>query len=211
MHILFVSPEVFPFAKTGGLADVLGILPQAIAKRGHTCSTILPFYRTVHQSGLKPKLVKEGVSLRSGDGSDAFDLYSVKRGSVTVYFIKKDEYYDREFLYGTPQGDYPDNAARFSFFSKAVLASAAHIGKIDILHLDDWQTGLIPLYLKLFHKQDPHLKAAKTLFSIHNLAYQGLFAKDVMPSINLPEELFTADALEFYGKISFMKAATLRM
>ncbi|MBU1006708.1 MAG: glycogen synthase GlgA [Candidatus Omnitrophica bacterium] len=200
MNILFVSSEVFPFAKTGGLADVLGALPEALAKRGHTCSVILPFYKSVKKGGFSPEHFKSEKD---------FELYLLKKGNVNVYFVKKDEYYDRDQLYGTPQGDYPDNASRFGFFAKAVISAIPHITGVDILHCNDWQSALIPLYIKLFHKEKPEFRNIKTVFTIHNMAYQGLFGREAMDILGLPGELFIPDSLEFYGKINFMKAGII--
>ncbi|MFH1854022.1 MAG: glycogen synthase GlgA [Candidatus Omnitrophota bacterium] len=200
MNILFISSEVIPFAKTGGLADVMGALPEALAKRGHTSSVILPLYKCVKKNGFAPELFKE---------ANGFNLYFLKHGSVKVYFIEKDEYYDRDQLYGTPQGDYPDNASRFGFFAKAVIESVNYIGRQDILHCNDWQSALIPLYIKLFHKEKPEFSKTKILFTIHNMAYQGLFGKEVMPGLGLDEGLFTPEGLEFYGKLNFMKAGII--
>ncbi|MDP8230848.1 MAG: glycogen synthase GlgA [Candidatus Gorgyraea atricola] len=196
MNILFVSSEVFPFAKTGGLADVAAALPVALFKKGHTCSIILPFYKCVKESGFTPELFKK---------EKGFELYFLNHEGVNVYFIKKDEYFDRDQLYGTPQGDYPDNALRFGFFAKSVIASIPHIGKIDILHCNDWQSALIPLYIRLFHKE----LIVKILFTIHNMAYQGLFNREVMRVLGLPKNLFTMNRLEFWGRLNFMKAGII--
>ena len=200
MNILFVSSEVVPFAKTGGLADVMGALPEALAKRGHASSVILPLYRCVKKGGFAPELFKE---------LDGFNLRFLRHGNVNVYFVEKDEYYDRDQLYGTPQGDYPDNASRFGFFAKAVIESISHIGRQDILHCNDWQSVLIPLYIKLFHKEKPEFNKTKILFTIHNMAYQGLFGKEAMAELGLGEELFMPERLEFYGKLNFMKAGII--
>jgi len=200
VNILFVSSEVFPFAKTGGLADVAGALPQALSKRGHGCNIILPLYKSVKENGFSPELLK-----REKD----FNLYFLKHGSIGVYFIEKDEYYNRDQLYGTPQGDYPDNALRFGFFAKAVIASIAHIGKVDILHCNDWQSALIPLYVRLFHKEESGFKSTKIIFTIHNMAYQGLFGREVMDELGIPRKLFTLDRLEFWGRLNFMKAGII--
>lgn len=199
MNILFVSSEVFPFAKTGGLADVIGSLPEALSKRGHNCSIILPFYRCVREKGFSAELFKK----------DFFNLYRLRHNSVTVYFVEKDEYYDREQLYGTPKGDYPDNALRFGFFANAVIDSIPSIGKLDIIHCNDWQSALIPLYIKLFHKEEPYLKSARLIFTIHNMAYQGLFDKIFMKPLGLPNRLFNYKQLEFYKRFSFMKAGII--
>ena len=200
MNILFVSSEVVPFAKTGGLADVIGALPGVLSKRGHACSVILPFYKRVKENGFNPKLFKEEKDFR---------FYFLERGNVSIYFIERDEYYNRDQLYGTPQGDHPDNALRFGFFAKAVVALIPHIGRQDVIHCNDWQTGLVPLYIKLFHNKDPLFSNTKTLFTIHNMAYQGLFGREYMKKLDIPGKLFNRHGLEFYGKMSFLKAGII--
>ncbi|MBU4343707.1 MAG: glycogen synthase GlgA [Candidatus Omnitrophica bacterium] len=200
MNILFVSSEVVPFAKTGGLADVIGALPEALSKRGHTCSVILPLYKCVKENGFDPALFKEEKD---------FKFYFLKHGNVNIYFIESDEYYNRDQLYGIPQGDYPDNALRFGFFAKAIVALIPHIGRQDIIHCNDWQTGLVPLYIRLFHKKDSLFSDTKTLFTIHNMAYQGLFGREYMRRLNIPGKLFNMHGLEFYGRMSFLKAGII--
>jgi len=206
MNILFISPEVFPFAKTGGLADVAGALPEAIAKKDHKASVIMPYYGLVKKNGFKPALFKKNIPLRINNREEFFSLLLLKHNGVDAYFIEKNEYYDREFLYGTPQGDYQDNAFRFGFYAKAILASLPYIGRQDVLHCNDWQSGLAPLYIRAHHKNDPMLNGTKILFTIHNMAYQGLFIKDVAPYLDIPWNLFTQAGVEFWDKLSFMKA-----
>ena len=209
MNILFASSEVFPFAKTGGLADVLAALPRALSKRAHKCRIILPFYKCVRENGFTPEVFQKGITFKIGAKEEQFSLYLLKHNGIDVYFVYKDEYFEREYLYGTPRGDYPDNALRFGFFAKAVIASLPYIGKQDILHCNDWQCGLIPLYIKLLHGRDPEFINIKILFSIHNLAYQGTFERGFMGPLGIPESLFIPDMLEFYGKLNFMKAGIL--
>ena len=209
MNILLISSEVFPFAKTGGLADVAGALPEALAKKGHKASVILPCYQLVKKNGFKPALFKKNISLRMNNREEVFNLLLVKNNGVDVYFIEKNEYYDREFLYGTPQGDYQDNAFRFAFYAKAILASIPHIGKQDIYHCNDWQSGLVPLYIKTHHQDDPMFNKAKILFTVHNMAYQGLFPKDVVPYLDISWDLFTPSGVEFWDKLSFMKTGII--
>jgi starch synthase len=209
MNILLISPEVFPFAKTGGLADVAGALPEALAKKGHKASVILPYYQLVKKNGFKPVLFKKNISLKINNREEVFNLLLVKNNGVDVYFIEKNEYYDREFLYGTPQGDYQDNAFRFAFYAKAILASIPYIGKQDVYHCNDWQSGLVPLYIKTHHQGDPMFNKAKVLFTIHNMAYQGLFPKDVVPYLDISWDLFTPSGVEFWDKLSFMKTGII--
>jgi starch synthase len=167
---------------------------------------MLPYYQLVKKNGFKPTLFKKNISLRINNREESFNLFLMKNNGVDVYFIEKNEYYDREFLYGTPQGDYQDNAFRFAFYAKAILASIKHIGKQDIYHCNDWQSGLLPLYIKTHHRDDPMFNKAKILFTIHNMAYQGLFQKDVVPYLDISWDLFTQDGVEFWDKLSFMKA-----
>ncbi|MDO8602733.1 MAG: glycogen synthase GlgA [Candidatus Omnitrophota bacterium] len=209
MNILFISPEVFPFAKTGGLADVVGALPEAIVKKGHKTSTIMPFYQLVKKNGFKPVMFKKNISLKINNREELFNLLLLKHNGVDVYFIEKNEYYDREFLYGTPKGDYQDNAFRFGFYAKAILASIPYIGRQDIFHCNDWQSGLVPLYIKTHYKDDPLFNNVKVLFTIHNMAYQGLFIKDVVPYLDISWDLFNQDKIEFWDKISFMKTGVV--
>lgn len=206
MKIIFVSSEVVPFAKTGGLADVSGTLPAVLAKLKCQLSVVTPFYKLVRKNGFSPELFKSNVKFKMAGKEVDFDLRCLRQDGVNFYFIDKKELYDREALYNTPQGDYEDNALRFGFFAAAVRASINHIGSPDILHCNDWQTALLPLYLKLNY---PTHGDIKTLFTIHNMAYQGLFEKEAMPLLGLPAELFHPDKLEFYGKISFMKSGII--
>ncbi len=210
LKILLASSEVAPFAKTGGLADVAGSLPSALQEMDCEVSVFLPFYRHTKTQDLNIKLVKRGLKAELGHWDFDFSLFHTKREGVDFYFIDKEEYYDRDFLYGTPQGDYPDNAKRFAFFANAVLTGAQAINfKPDIIHCNDWQSALIPFYIKYKFQNSDFLKHAKTLFTVHNLAYQGLFEKDIMPELGIGYEFFTPDTLEFWDKFSFMKAGIL--
>ena len=209
MNILFASSEVFPFAKTGGLADVLGALPDALSKRGHKCSVILPFYKCVKEKKFSPEIFKKDIPLKINNENKPFGLYFLKHGNSDVYFVDRDEYYNRDHLYNTPQGDYPDNALRFGFFAKAIVASIPYIGKQDILHCNDWQTALTPLYIRLFHKKETEFRSLKTLFTIHNMAYQGLFGREFMHQLGIPASLFNLHGMEFYGRMNLMKAGLI--
>ena len=170
MKIVFVSSEVDPFAKTGGLADVSAALPAALAKLKCKVSVIMPFYKLVRKNGFSPQSVESDMSFKLANKDARFNLLHLKREGVDFYFVEKEKLYNREALYNTSRGDYEDNALRFAFFSRAVLASLSHIGRPDILHCNDWQSALIPLYLKLLYKDVPELRDIKTLFTIHNMA-----------------------------------------
>jgi starch synthase len=205
---LLVSSEVAPFSKTGGLADVSGSLPGALKNLGCDIRVTTPLYKMVRESGcaaekiLKGLKVKVGESFKKGDVSE-----SVLNGQVKTYLVEKDQYYNRKYLYGTTKGDYSDNAARFIFFSLMVFELCKEIGfKPDVIHCNDWQSGLIPAYLRTVYRNDPFFKHTAVLFTIHNLAYQGNFTEEELALTGLPPETFTPEGIEFWGKVSFLKA-----
>jgi starch synthase len=207
MKILFAASEVAPFAKTGGLADVAGSLPPAIASLGHEVRVIMPYYRQVgmHTSNLKQVAT---VSVPLGTWAERCDVLEGRMGrDIVVYFIKKDIYYDRPELYRTARTDYPDNAERFIFFSRAIPELCRALDyRPDILHCNDWQTALIPLYLKTLYRGTETLQRTKTVFTVHNLGYQGIFWHWDMRLTGLGWDVFTPGGIEFWGKINFLKA-----
>ncbi len=209
MKIAFVSSEVVPFAKTGGLADVAGSLPIALKQQGHEVCVFMPRYKCVDKRKFGLETVTKRVRLRLGKATKEFNLYkTVLPGSdVPVYFIDKDSYFNREGLYLTQGQDFSDNAQRFHYFSLAVLESLKVLGwPVDILHCNDWQTGMIPLYLKTVLAEDPFFRQTTSVYTIHNLAYQGLFNQEILSELGLPDHLFHPDYLEFWGKVNFSKA-----
>ncbi|MFH1875702.1 MAG: glycogen/starch synthase [Candidatus Omnitrophota bacterium] len=188
MKVALCSSEVFPFAKTGGLADVTGALPAALAKEKVQVKVFMPLYKNI-----KPQKMFADYGL-------------TKQGTVDFYFVKNDNYFSRDALYGTPQGDYPDNLERFSFFSKQVLEILKKIKfSPDVLHANDWQAALINIYAKTIYKKDPFFKNSRCALTIHNLAYQGLFEKEKYPLLGLSWDYFNMHQLEFYGKINLLK------
>jgi starch synthase len=198
MKVLFCSSEVFPFAKTGGLADVSGTLPQALEKQGCLIKVALPKYRCI----------KENVNL--GQQTSGNRNMAKMGQDIDVYFVENDHYFGREQLYGTKTGDYPDNLERFAFFCKQTLLLLKEKGfSPQIIHCNDWQTALIPIYLKTIFKDDPFFKHVKTIFTIHNLAYQGIFEKCKFVQTGLDWQFFNMHALEFYGKVNLLKGALL--
>ena len=210
LKILIISPEVTPFAKTGGLADVCGALPKALRKLGCDVRVILPLYKCVTEKGHKLEKIKSNISHKLLGNLPSFDLYESKESGFITYFIDYKKYFDREELYGTSESDYSDNAYRFSFFSKAALAAIKAIDfKCNIIHCNDWQSALVPFYLRYKLDTDNFYKDVKTLFTIHNLAYQGQFPKSVIKDIDIPAKFFNMHALEFYDKVSFMKSGIL--
>ena len=208
--ILIASSEVFPFAKTGGLADVTGSLPKALSALGCDVRVIMPLYRSVTDKDFHLEKEKVNVELPVKDRMHSFDIYSSKEGGITTYFVRNKKYFSRAYLYGTPNGDYQDNAFRFSFFSKAVLGACKALDfQPDVIHSNDWQTALVPFYLKFALEGDSFYEKIKTLFTIHNMAYQGLFSRKVMKKIGISEKFFNMDDLEFYGKLNFLKSGIL--
>jgi starch synthase len=203
MEILFVASEVAPWSKTGGLGDVAGALPRALAARGHDVTVVSPRYGSVDAAAYGFVPLERALSVRGEPAS----LW-VKRGRPDVVLVDNARFFGgRRGLYGEAGHDYPDNAERFAFLSRAALALPAALGlRPRIVHANDWQTGLCPWLLRHEHAHDPALAGARTVFTIHNLAYQGLFPKQVLPFVGLPWDVFRFDAMEFHDRVSFMKA-----
>ncbi|MEK6571928.1 MAG: glycogen/starch synthase, partial [Bacteroidota bacterium] len=184
LNILFVSSEVEPFAKTGGLADVSGALPQAIKDLGHEIRIIMPKYRSVGQRKLRLhevlrlKKIEVPIGQEVEKGSVKSCILTNTRAKIQVYFLDNESLFDRSGLYGNSDShkDYADNDKRFIFFCRGVLETLKRLGwQPDIIHCNDWQTGLIPAYLKTLYRSDPFFARVKTIFTVHNMAYQGSF------------------------------------
>lgn len=197
MKIFFVASEALPYAKTGGLGDVTGSLPTALHRLGADVSLVLPFYAAVQARNHSLERVMTSTLTMGGRTLP----FTVLRHQQT-FFIQQDEFFLRDGLYGTREGDYPDNWLRFAFFARAALETIIALGGADVIHVHDWQTALLPLYLHVFHP-DCH---EKTLLTIHNIGYQGIFSPEVLPDIGLPESVFTQDGLEYYGKVNYLKS-----
>jgi starch synthase len=205
LNILFVASEAVPYAKTGGLADVAGALPKALARLGHKVRLVMPRYNL-------EKIIHSGEQM-PGELAVPFDggvrhsaVFIDRAGEVPVYFIDAPDFYFRGKLYG--EHDDPD---RFAYFSRAVLELAKALNEqFDIIHLNDWMTGLIPLYLKTVYGRDPVLSHTKTLFTIHNMAFHGLFSPYATGKYGLPEWVNrTESGIEFHGVSSMLKAGLL--
>ncbi|MBI4367946.1 MAG: glycogen synthase, partial [Candidatus Omnitrophica bacterium] len=206
MEVVFVSSEMVPFATTGGLGDVIGSLPREIAKLGHRVSVFLPKYKKVTRKSFDLETIAEKIHVPIGTEAETASVLTCRFHEVKVFFIAHSEYFERDELYGTPMGDYPDNDRRFAFFQRAVIEALKRLKvKPDVIHCHDWETGLIPVYLKTLYRGDPFFKKTKTVFTIHNLAYQGNFPPDSVPITGLSWDEFRLERLEFYGKISFLK------
>ncbi len=202
LKILLVASEVVPFAKTGGLADVAGALPKALSRRGHEVRIIMPRYKIIDEKKFR---LNKKFDLPGG-GSLKETL--MPGTGIPVYFTDNDKYFGRWGFYGEEGEDYPDNGERFTWFNKAVVASLPKLGwKPDCIHCNDWQSGLIPLLVK--QSSDPEVKSIATLMTVHNIAYQGFFKKELIDFIGFPKELYTPEGLEYWGGFSFLKAGLL--
>ena len=219
INVLMASPEAIPFAKTGGLADVAGSLPKALKGLGLDARIIMPFYRQIQEiqgSGVRGQGSEEKteikdtgirVSVPIGFREISIPVFQAEANGITAYFLKRDEYFDRKYLYTMPDGDYFDNAERFILFSRGVIEAVKRLGfKPDIIHCHDWQTGLIPAYLKTIYKDAPFFADTRTAFTIHNIAYQGQFPYSHFHLAGLGKEVFTPEGIEFWGSMNLLKA-----
>jgi starch synthase len=210
MKVAFLASEVMPYAKTGGLADVAGALPKFLVGLGADVRVFMPFYREVWKKDLPLEPVLDKAALVMGGRTINYAVFAHRAEGVTTFFIDRPEYFDRDALYGTPTGDYPDNAERFGFFALAALETTRTLGfRPAIVHAHDWQAAAAVAYLKFVFAADPFFAGTRSVFTIHNLAYQGLFEKEALPAIGLPGSLFNMNDLEFYGKVNTLKAGIL--
>jgi starch synthase len=209
VRILFVASEAVPFAKTGGLGDVVGVLPRALAAEEQTVSLMLPEYDSAGIRALALETV-DAFFIQIGFKSFFVQIKTaVLSPRLSVFFISQELFFSRKFLYGDASGAYPDNFHRFLLFQKAVVEFIRRKKLVfDIIHCHDWQAALVPLFLRL-PSRPPALQKTKTVFSIHNLGYQGIFTGELFPDTGLPAHLFTPDYLEFFGNINFMKAGII--
>ncbi|MCL4811126.1 MAG: glycogen synthase GlgA [Vicinamibacteraceae bacterium] len=204
LSILMVAPEALPFAKTGGLADVAGALPLAFGRLGHRVTLVLPRYRGMPVEG--PPVARLAVPM----GGTALDtsFYEVRLGDrARAVLVDRPDLFDREFLYGVGNDDYADNPFRFGFLSRAALEFAAHTGmRPDVVHAHDWQAGLVPAYLETAFAGHPAFAQAARVFTVHNLAYQGLCSSEWLPRLGLPWSIFNIDGLEYWLHASLLKS-----
>ena len=203
------ASEGVPFSKTGGLADVVGALPQALAACGVEVAVVLPRYRKTKLEKSKELVPSLTVALGTRLHFPRV-IEAPKKGKVRWIFVDYPPFFDRDSLYVGKDGkDYPDNPERFSLFSRAVLEIAKSVFRPDIIHCHDWQAGLTPVLLRTAYAQDLLLSNIPSVFTIHNLGYAGLFPSDALMRAGLGGELFTMDGLEFYGQVNFLKGALI--
>ncbi len=198
-----VTPEAHPFAKTGGLAEVAAALPAALARLGHSVTLVLPRYRGVRPDARPAHVVDLAMGARTV--RVGFVEEHLVDG-VRAVLVDVPELFDRAGLYGVDGRDFPDNALRFAVLSRAALEYARHHGpRVDVIHAHDWQTGLVPVYQKMQLASDPVVGGVPAVFTIHNLAFQGVFPADTLPAIGLGRDVFHHEALEHWGNISLLK------
>lgn len=197
--LLFASSEVYPFAKSGGLADVAHSLPRALSK-DYRVHVVMPLYQFVDRQKYAIAALNEHFVITMGGVDYPVEIFGCEYEGLSYRFIYSPLLCDREFLYGTPESGYADNALRFGLFDHAVAVLLKHRA-YDIAHLNDWQCGLVPLLLK----EDPSIKT-KTVYTIHNLAYQGTFESTALSALGIDEKYFSMEGMEFYGQLNFMKA-----
>ena len=202
--VLQIASEALPFAKTGGLADVLGALPPALARLGWDVTMVTPRYRGVDAGSLVERFP---LTVGGFVGDTSFFEAPLPDGAHAI-LVDCPDLYDREALYAVDNVDYADNARRFAFLVRAALEFAARRGAApSIVHAHDWQTGLAPVYLRTLYAGHPVLGGTRTIFTIHNLAYQGLFEPDWLPRLDLGWDQFTVDRMEYWSHVSFLKGA----
>lgn len=205
MRIVIATSEAVPFAKTGGLADVTGSLFKEFLRLGREVYLFLPLYRVIRN---RFNIRDTGIRIKINLGQRTVEGI-IFTTDPDVFFIGCDEFFDRDELYGTASGDFPDNAERFIFFSKAVPEALMSLGiKTDIIHCNDWQTGLIPLFLKTIYNND-FFNNTRTVLTIHNMGYQGIFDASRFNLTGLGWEWFNMEGIEFYGKINLLKAGLI--
>jgi len=204
MKVLFAASEALPFAMSGGLADVAGALPKALRKRVIGCRVVMPLYETVSEELRSQMRFVTSITVPVAWRRQYCGIFEAKVGSVTYYLLDNQYYFKRPNLYG-----YYDDAERYAFFSRAVLEILPYIDfKPDIIHCNDWQTGMVPVYLDMFYKFDPFYANIKTVFTIHNIQYQGKYGHDLLEDVlGLPKE--NSDVVDYDGCVNIMKGAIM--
>jgi starch synthase len=204
LHVAFVTPEMAPYVKTGGLADISSALPKALVKLGHRVTVFLPRYASIK---FPPGEFAGSVHVPVDSLHRSAGFYrTTTEAGVEVVFVEHPPFYDRPAIYG----DYDDNRLRFAYLSRAPLEYFRSRGeRPDVFHAHDWQTGLVPVFLKAFYGDDPTLRRSPTVFTIHNIAYQGVFGRDTLDVLGLPWNLGSPEGLEFHGALSYLKGGVV--
>jgi len=208
VRVLMVTPEVTPFAQTGGLGEVLSALPAELALLGVEVDVLMPKYRGINPENFEISKLETTIEITLNAKNIQAGLWRhVGKNGERYFFLECDDYYDRDYLYGTPEGDYEDNAERFVFLTRAALELALHVGKrYDVFHSHDWQAALTAVYLRTLYAGEPSFKESSAIMTIHNLGYQGIFWHLDMPLVGVGWEFFTPKHMEFHGKLNFLKS-----
>jgi len=218
LNLVIAASEAVPYAKTGGLADVAGALPSELAKLGHHVILVLPRYRTLDDSGRTFRVLERipvHTPLGAGEATIEEDVVSTPgQPPVRVWALRHDGFFNRPDLYQTQGKDFEDNLERFAWFSRSVIEVIAYLHrqkgwKTDILHLHDWQTALCAVYLKTLDRARTEVQTTRTVLTLHNVGYQGIFPAAKFPHAGLPQSLFTPEGLEFYGSVNLLKGGIL--
>ncbi|MBC7194839.1 MAG: glycogen synthase GlgA [Caldisericia bacterium] len=204
MKITFVASEAHPYIKTGGLGDVVGSLPKYLKKENIGTSLIIPFYKKIKERSLNLEYITE-IEININDKIFNFKILKDKENNeIETFLIENDFLFFRDGIYNENNIDYPDNHLRFGLFSLASLKFIKDFLKSDIIHIHDWQTSFLSIYNKILSGYN-----LKTILTIHNLAYQGLFEKSALIDLSLPNYLYSIEYLEFYGKVNFLKGGII--
>lgn len=210
MQIVIAASECVPFVKTGGLADVIGALPAALARQGHSVTVYLPLFRQVAARLTRRTVLIPSLTIPfAGYSRFVSVIDGGTRDQVRFCFVDCPELFDREGLYGTAGGDYSDNWERFALFSRAVIEASKQLGVPQVFHAHDWQAAMLPVFLRTLYATDPALTSAGTVFTIHNAGYQGWFGPETTERLLLPWELFRMDGLEHYNQFNFLKGGVV--
>ncbi|MDX8383843.1 MAG: glycogen synthase GlgA [Ghiorsea sp.] len=211
LNIVFMASEAAPLAKTGGLADVAGSLPVALQHLGHEVTVFMPFYRQhLKKSAIKCEPLNHTIEVWADGTQRHCPLHQAEVNGITFILIEQDDLYARDEIYGTADGAYEDNLLRYVLFNRVALEAAALLIKqVDVIHCHDWQTGLVPLLLKTQYQHYPNIAHAKTIYTIHNLAYQGVFPAEWLGRLGIPTHHFHISGFEFHEQINCMKAGIM--
>ncbi len=206
MRILFVASEALPYAKTGGLADVIEALPKALVKLGHEVAVFLPRYRGVKSNKvtLPSMTIAQGSRLRFPAITDGSVLHGVR-----YFFLDDPFYFDRDGIYGDKKHEFPDNAERYTEFCRAAIELAKQVWLPDLIHCHDWQTAMIPVLLRSSYGDDPLVKSLPVVFTIHNIGYHGIFPKESLERAGIPTGVFHPGGIEFFGNVNFLKGGLI--
>lgn len=206
-RVLFATSEIFPFSKTGGLGDVMGALPLVLHSEELPCAVATPLYGRFKRGAVDMHLAYSDCLVGYPWPPITADVHQAAINALPVYLISRAEYFDRRFYYNDHKGDYFDNCERFIFFCRAVLALAKRLGEAPaIIHAHDWQTGLLPAYLHYLRLSDPFWRNTKSVFTIHNMAFQGRFASRLFHESGLPPQAWTPDGVEYWGDLNLLKS-----